>query len=264
MIGIFDSGVGGLTLVKKLLKLEPLIDFIYLGDTARIPYGMRSQKTVQRYSAECTDFLIEKGCDIIVVACNSATSLALPYLQEKYKDKHIIGVVIPGVEAALACTRNKKIGVVGTTGTINSGAYERELLKLNPDIQVYSQSCPLLVPLTEEGWGDHHITRTVVRTYMRKLKDVDIDTLILGCTHYPVIKKVFQQIMGRKVTIVNPGKEAAKNLIEYCERHAIPVSKTGLQQYFVTDQSERFLKIGQRFLKTKILKLELIQLKEME
>ena len=226
MIGIFDSGVGGLTLVKKLLKLEPDVDFIYLGDTARIPYGTRSQTTVQRYAVECTKFLIDKGCDMIVVACNSATSLALKHLQKTFPDKHIIGVIVPGVEEALRRTRNKKIGVVGTVATVNSGAYERELKKRDPDVQVFNQSCPLIVPLTEEGWGNHHITHKVVRIYLRPLKDVGVDTLILGCTHYPVIKKVFQQVMGRKVAIVNPGKEAAKMLIDYCARHNIKVLKT--------------------------------------
>ncbi len=180
MIGIFDSGVGGLTLVKKLLKLVPDVDFNYLGDTARIPYGTRSQETVQRYSVECTDFLLEKGCNVIVVACNSATSQALPFLQKKYKDVPILGVIVPGVEEALKVTKNRKIGVVGTTGTINSGSYERELKKLNPDIQVFNKSCPLLVPLTEEGWGEHNITRKVVLTYLRSLKEVGIDTMILG------------------------------------------------------------------------------------
>ena len=261
MIGIFDSGVGGLTLVKKLLKLVPDIDFHYLGDTARIPYGTRSQETVQRYSVECTDFLLEKGCDVIVVACNSATSLALPYLQKKYKDVPILGVVVPGVERALEVTKNNKIGVVGTTGTINSGAYERELKKINPDVEVHNQACPLLVPLTEEGWGDHFITRKVVRTYVRKLKDVGVDTLILGCTHYPVIKNVFTSIMGKKVTIVNPGKEAAKRLVEYFEKHdELEMRRNGKQHYYVTDQSERFQKIGERFLKTDMLKLEVVDL----
>jgi glutamate racemase len=260
MIGIFDSGIGGLTLVRKLLKVDSTLDFMYLGDTARTPYGTRSKETVTKFADECTRFLLSRGANIIVVACNTATAQSLPELQKAHPDIPIIGVIVPGVEKALGVTKNKRIGVVGTYGTIASGAYERELKKRN-DVEVFSIPCPLLVPITEEGWGDHAITRKVIKTYVRSFKDIHVDTVILGCTHYPVVKRVFQEILGKKIYVVNPSKEAALKLLEYLQEHPeIQVTHTGHHEYFVTDQTERFKTIGQRFLGTEMLNLDLVTL----
>lgn len=260
MIGIFDSGIGGLTLVRKLLKYDSSLDFSYLGDTARTPYGTRSAETVKLFSKQCTQFLIIKGAKIIVVACNTATARALPDLQKAYPDIPILGVIVPGVEKALQMTSNKRIGVVGTQGTIKSDAYARELKK-RENVEVISAPCPLLVPITEEGWGDHMITRKVVKTYIRPLKHANIDTLILGCTHYPVIKKIFQQLVGPKIHVVNPSKEATIKLLEYLENHPeLDISRNSNHQFFVTDESERFREIGQRFLGKEMFNLELVSI----
>ncbi|MFH1012472.1 MAG: glutamate racemase, partial [Candidatus Peregrinibacteria bacterium] len=202
MIGIFDSGFGGLTVMKEYLKKYPQFDYMYLGDQANMPYGSHSAEHVNKLVVQNVDFLVKKGCKLIIVACNTASADALRHVQDIYKGKPtILGVLVPAVEEALRATRFGNIGVIGTRGTIASGAYKRELHKYAPmlykpidkrahaEIRVYEQACPLLVPLVEEGMTDHAVTRMMLKNYLRPLKHAHVDTLILGCTHYPLLQK---------------------------------------------------------------------------
>ena len=252
MIGIFDSGIGGLTYIKELRRVLPQYDFIYLGDTARVPYGTRGPEIIQKYAEQDLQFLLEKKCELIIVACNTVSSVALRHLQQTYPKNKILGILIPAVERAIQVTRSSIIGVVGTTGTINSNAYRNEIHRVNPQAVVHQKACPLLVPLVEEGLLDKSpITRKVTKNYIRGLKDVHIDTLILGCTHYPMIEKTFQRLSGKRVTVINSSRAAAEALVDYLKRHPEieqRLTKNGTSQYFLTDVTDRFRHIGEKFL----------------
>jgi len=208
-IGIFDSGVGGLTVLHALLEVLPREDLVYLGDTGRHPYGTKSAETVTRYSIENVEFLAVKGLKLLVVACNSASAVALDALTARYAFP-VLGVIEPGARAAVASTRNGRIGVIGTDATIASGAYTRALRALRPTLEIYTRPCPLLVPLAEEGWLDGPVPRGVAETYLATLRKSGIDTLILGCTHYPLLKAVIAGVMGERVALVDSAEETAR------------------------------------------------------
>ncbi len=247
-IGIFDSGIGGLTVVRALRKLLPHEDLIYLGDTGRYPYGTKSADVVCRYSFENTEFLVDKGIKLLVVACNTSTAVALEALQRRY-DVPVIGVIDPGVQAAVKATRNRKVGVIATEGTIRSGAYTRGLRRVRPDLEIYTRACPLFVPLAEEGWVDNEVAELAARSYLGSLAQSGIDTLILGCTHYPLLKDVIRDTIGRAVRLIDSGVvTAAAVAAALDERRLRRNAAAGTGSYFVTDAPERFMKVGARFL----------------
>src|SRR5438477_6974025 len=207
-IGVFDSGIGGLTVVKALRELLPNEKIFYLGDTARVPYGSKSASTVERYRLEITEMLVREGVKTIVVACNSASAVALPKL-EKILSVPVVGVILPGAKAAVAATRNRHVGVIGTRATIKSGAYEQELRALNPDVRISVRACPLLVPLIEEGWLDDALTDRVIARYLEPLMHDGIDTLVLGCTHYPLLADAIARFLPEKVELVDSARNCA-------------------------------------------------------
>lgn len=245
-IGVFDSGIGGLTVLKEIIKLFPHEDTIYLGDTARVPYGTKSAETVTRYSLEITDFLIGKGIKLLVVACNTASAVALPALRDKHT-LPIIGVIEPGARKAVATTKTGKIGVIGTEGTIKSGAYEKAIKALAPYTEVVSKPCPLFVPLAEEGWTDNDVALAAAGRYLNDMKDVD--TLVLGCTHYPLLKGVISEVMGDNVKLIDSGEETALEVRRVLiEEGLLKSEEVGNRTFYVTDTPERFVKVGLRFL----------------
>ena len=270
MIGIFDSGIGGLTVMKEYLKKYPDFDYLYLGDQANAPYGPHSRERVETLTLRNIDFLVKKGCQLIIVACNTASADALRTAQQKYKSRPVIlGVIVPAVEEALKKSRFGNIGVIGTRGVIRSQAYERELKKygvlyapsdkrarpIEAGVKVYPQACPLLVPLIEEGLLNHPATRMILRNYLRPLKHAHIDTLILGCTHYPLLQKEIARMMGRQCLIISSAKAAADAIEPYFKAHPeLPkkLGKGGKRRYLTTDSPERFAEIGGRFLGEKI------------
>ncbi len=219
MIGIFDSGVGGLTVVKEILKNLPKYQLIYFGDTARLPYGTKGENFVKKYSAKITDWLLQKNAKIIVVACNTSSAWASDFLKRKYKNIKIFEVITPVIPDILTATKNKKIGIIGTPGTIKSGAYRKKLLEKDPSVKIFSQACPLLVPLVEEGLIDDKITFEIIKKYINPLKEEGIDVLVLGCTHYPLLETIIKKVMGPKVKIINPAKVVAKEIKEYLEKN---------------------------------------------
>jgi len=251
-IGVFDSGIGGLTVLHEIIDTLPRENTVYLGDTARAPYGSKSVETVLRYSFENCEFLVEKGVKLIVVACNTSSAIALQRLKDSLAIP-VIGVIEPGVRRALASTKNKKVGVIGTEATIQSGAYTRGLKAGQTDIEVYSRACPLFVPLVEEGWTDNAVVEMTVRAYLGSLKQSGIDTLILGCTHYPLLKKALRDYLGKDVRLVDSAEETAKEVAAALKRLQI-ANKSGKAShgFFVTDAPERFVKVGRRFLGDKV------------
>ncbi len=251
-IGIFDSGVGGLTVLHALLDALPHEHLVYLGDTGRHPYGIKSAETVTRYTIENVDFLIARGVKLVVVACNSASAVALETLEARYP-LPIVGVIGPGARAAVARTRSRCVGVIGTEATIASGAYTRALRALDPGLEIYTRSCPLLVPLAEEGWLDGPIPRGVVETYLATLRQSGIDTLVLGCTHYPLLKPVIAEVMGPEVALVDSATETAREVAALFEARALARGDgEGSTAFFVTDVPDRFIRIGQRFLGARV------------
>lgn len=252
-IGIFDSGVGGLTVVSQIQKMLPKEDLVYFGDTARVPYGTKSKETVTKFSVENVEFLMEHNVKLVVVACNTASSLSLNFLKRCFRVP-IIGVIESGAKGAVASTRNNRIGVIGTQGTISSSAYEKAVKKINPKIILFSQGCPLFVPLVEEGWLDKGVTREVASIYLSPLKRKRIDTLILGCTHYPLLKDVIGRILGKAVLLIDSAKEVAKEVKEVLDANGLLNDSGGGKKYrfFVSDEPDRFVKMGERFLKRRI------------
>jgi len=257
-IGIFDSGIGGLTVYKAIKSSMPDEKVIYLGDTARLPYGSKSPKTIKKFSEQNSHFLISKHVKIIVIACNSSSSYAESFLQEKL-DIPVIGVISPGSEAAVT-SGNKQIGVIGTSATISSGAYEKAILERISDAKVISRDCPLFVPLVEEGWIDHEVTKLVAQEYLLPLKDKGIKTLVLGCTHYPVLKKVIGNVMGESITLIDSAEVIAKkvkNILKdsgWINEHKNVIPE---DEFYVTDYPERFKRVGEIFLNRKIDKVRI-------
>lgn len=252
-IGIFDSGLGGLTVVKEIKRLLPEESLIYLGDTARVPYGTRSKEIVTNFAREDAEFLIKKDVKCIVIACNTASALAYKTLKKEISIP-IFNVIEPGAKKALQESRNKNIGVIGTRATISSKAYEKELVRGNKLVKVHSVPCPLFVPLIEEGETEGKMIQAVVEKYLRDLKKADIDTLILGCTHYPIIKNVIAGYMKDSMTYVNPESEVASQLKEYLTIHKLLSDGRNNKavNYYVTDINNRFVEVAEMFLGEKI------------
>lgn len=250
-IGIFDSGVGGLTVCRELLRCLPHEKLLYLGDTARVPYGTKSQATVVQYAFEAAEFLRGQGIKLLVVACNTASAVALPQLREKLK-LPVVGVLEPGARAAVA-DGGRRIGVLGTEGTINSGSYEQALFVLAPDAIVFSAACPLFVPLAEEGWADHLVTRQVAREYLAPLLSKKIDTLVLGCTHYPLLKEAIRTAAGPEVRLIDSAESTASEVVDLLQRDGLAAdSGKGSLLFYVTDVPTRFRRIGSDFLGTEL------------
>jgi glutamate racemase len=247
-IGVFDSGIGGLTVLHELMRELPHEHLIYLGDTGRSPYGTKSPDTVRRYSIENTEFLLEKGIKLLVVACNTASSVALDAMAERAAVP-VIGVIEPGAVEAVRISHNRRIGVIGTEATIASAAYTRALRQLADDIEIYTRPCPLFVPLAEEGWIDNEIARGAARLYLGSLRKSGIDTLVLGCTHYPLLSTVIAEVMGEKVKLVDSASSTARATREVLNHAGLARrSGAGSVSFFVTDVPDRFIKVGQRFL----------------
>jgi glutamate racemase len=251
-IGIFDSGVGGLTVLHAVLRALPHEHLIYLGDTGRYPYGSRSAEIVTRYALESADFLVERHLKLLVIACNTATAAALEALRG-HVPVPVIGVVDPGAIAAVAATRNGRVGVIGTEAVIGSGAYTRALRARRPTLEIFTRACPLFVPLAEEGWTEGAVARTVAETYLGSLARSGIDTLILGCTHYPLLKPLIAEVMGPEVTLVDSAEETAREVTARLEADgAARAAGPGSTSFFVTDAPDRFVRIGQRFLGARV------------
>ena len=248
-IGIFDSGVGGLTVVREILRQLPNENIIYLGDTARVPYGIKSAETIKRFSLENTRFLSSFGVKLIVVACNTAAAIALDVLKKEVKIP-VIGVIESGANAALRATKNGKIGIIGTETTIEGRSYERFIEKKSPLTRSFSQPCPLLVPLVEEGWLSHKVTRIVVREYLKGLSRESIDTLILGCTHYPMLTPLFRSEMGEAVSLIDSAKEVTYEIAAALrERKLMRKNREApYVKFYVSDAPERFARIKKLFL----------------
>jgi glutamate racemase len=269
MIGVFDSGYGGLTVLKAIRAKLPQYDYIYLGDNARCPYGDKSPQTIYRYSLEAVDFLFEKGARLVIIACNTASAQALRRLQREYlpacyPDRRILGVLIPAAEAAgKAGTGRLKVGVIGTRTTIASGAYEREIKKIDPAGRVFGQACPLLVPLVEEHLARTPAARPLLRYYLGKILKKDIDSLILGCTHYPLLYGEIRKIVPKRIKIINPPGIVADKLKEYIELHAelkLKRHARGRWQAYTTDDPARFKEFAKKFLNLDIGSISRIKL----
>ena len=248
-IGIFDSGIGGLTVVRQIHSLLPRENLVYLGDTARVPYGTKSPETVTRFACEDAAFLLKHDIKALVVACNSASAVALPKLEARFAIP-VFGVIIPGAIAAIEKTTTARIGVIGTAATIRSQAYSRAIAALNPVAQVHAQPCPLLVPLVEEGWQDHEVTSAILEEYLKPLLQEKIDTLVLGCTHYPILKEVIAQITGSGVTLVDSAESCAQYIHRELERLGLlnEQNKKSLLSLNVTDTNNRFTQLATQFL----------------
>lgn len=252
-IGIFDSGVGGLTVVDKMGQILPAEDLIYFGDTARVPYGTKSKETVTKFSVENVEFLMEHNVKLVIVACNTASSLSLEFLKRCFRVP-IIGVIEPGARQAVSATRNNRIGVIGTHATISSGAYERAVKRISQRHAVFTQACPLFVPLVEEGWVDKPVTRTIADIYLKPFKTKSIDTLIMGCTHYPILKDVIKKAAGPSVVLVDSAKEVAKEAKNILDAGGLLNSAKGKgkHKFFVSDEPARFVRMAETFLCKKI------------
>ncbi|QJA09732.1 glutamate racemase [Romboutsia sp. CE17] len=250
-IGVFDSGLGGLTVLKEIIKVLPNENIVYFGDTARVPYGPRSKETIIKYTFQAINFLISKNVKAIVIACNTATARCLKEAQNKY-DIPIIGVIEAGARTAAYSTKNKVVGVIGTEGTVSSKSYNVEIEKLDKEIKIISKACPLFVPITEEGWANTEVAYLTAKEYLQELLDQDIDSLVLGCTHYPILKRTIGKVVGEEIKLVNPAKETAKDLKDVLEENDILATMNGYQptyEYYVSDIPEKFVSIGQQFLK---------------
>ena len=248
-IGVFDSGIGGLTVVKALMQELPSESIVYFGDTARVPYGTKSKPTVVKFSLENVEFLLRFGVKCIVIACNTSSSWALPTLR-KYFKVPIVGVIRPGALAAVRQTRNKRVGVIGTNATIDSHAYEQAIQRIDPTVTVFSQRCPLFVPLVEEGWLNGAISRAVADRYLEPLKHHRIDTLILGCTHYPLLAQTIRRSLGSGVTLVDSAKQTAHEVRGVLMGHDALRERAAAPRYrfFVTDEPSHFHLLSRRFL----------------
>lgn len=242
-IGVFDSGVGGLTVAREIMRNLPKEDIVYFGDTARVPYGSKSKDNIIRYSRQIIHFLQTKGVKAIVIACNTASALALDTVKDEF-DIPIIGVVEPGARAALAVTENKKIGVIGTEATVRSSMYEKIIEGINPEVSVIGKACPLFVPLVEEGFKKHQVTDEIIDYYLASLKQSDIDALILGCTHYPLLRSKIKEYVGEKITLVNPAYETAmdlKRILQEMDMENPDIEGDhGSYSFYVSDAADKF------------------------
>ncbi|HQA10540.1 glutamate racemase [Zoogloea sp.] len=257
-IGVFDSGVGGLTVVRALMERLPLENIIYFGDTARVPYGVKSVATIEHFTGQITDYLLDQGVKMLIIACNTMAAVAEQQVKQKAGSIPVLDVIDAGARAAVAESTSRAIGVIGTPTTINSNAYARRMHALDPGVRVYSQACPLFVPLVEEGWLDHQVTRLTAQEYLKPVLAENVDTLVLGCTHYPLIKHLLQDVVGPNVSLVDSAitvaEQAARKLAEL--GIANPGDSLSTYNYTVTDIPLRFQTIGERFLGRSLGKVE--------
>jgi len=260
-IGIFDSGIGGLTVLKEIKNKFPRESTIYLGDTARVPYGIRSPETVTRYSFENTRFLFSKEVKMIVVACNTVSSVSLESIKNSVPVP-VIGVIEPGAKAAVAATKNKKIGVIGTEATIRSNSYTKAIMNIDNSIEVFGIACPLFVPLVEEGWTEGKIAEMIAQEYLLEIKRKGIDTLVLGCTHYPLLKGILAAVMGDSVRLIDSAIETVGE-IETILGDLSLLNRSGgniIREFYVTDSPEKFKTVGEKFLGEDIQHIQKIEL----
>ncbi|MBQ1965858.1 MAG: glutamate racemase [Clostridia bacterium] len=247
-IGVFDSGLGGLTAVRELMEILPGENIVYFGDTARVPYGTRSKETICQFAAQDLRFLLEQDLKAVLVACGTVSSVALPLLQGMTQIP-VIGVVNPTAAAACKATKNRKIGILGTSATVKSGSYQSAIAAIDPDISVVAQACPLFVPLVENGYLDGEITELAAKEYMKPLQDAGVDTVILGCTHYPLLKPVLSRLFGEGVTLIDSGREAALELANVLRQsNQLSAQSEGDRRYYVSDEISNFSHIAGMFL----------------
>lgn len=263
-IGVFDSGIGGLTVLKEVMEQLPGEDIIYFGDTARIPYGTRSKETVIKYFLQSVRFLLTKDIKAIIIACNTATALAMEEAQKVF-DIPIIGVIDPGSKAAVASTKNSSIGVIGTEGTINSQSYQRKMRRMLPRAEIIGISCPLFVPIVEEGWESTDVGYITAQKYLLELKEHNIDTLVLGCTHYPILRYTISKVLGQEVTLINPAYETAKEARIILKDKNLLSNKLdgGSYNYYVSDDPEKFKRIGGNILRKEIASVQKVNIENL-
>jgi glutamate racemase len=260
-IGIFDSGIGGLTVARAIYAALPGESTIYFGDTARVPYGPKSPETVRRYSREIAQWLVGQGVKLIVIACNTSTAHALRELQQE-TPVPVIGVIEPGARAAVAATAGGPVGVIGTAGTIASNAYARAINALAPDLQVEQRACPLFVPLVEEGWFEHPAARLVAEEYLASLRLARVDALVLGCTHYPLLKPLLAEVMGPGVRLIDSAEETARSVAEALASRQLdsPSGRPVYHRFVVSDDEPRFRQVGSRFIGERLQAAEVVAL----
>ena len=263
-VGIFDSGIGGLTVVRAVSRIMPNENIVYFGDTARVPYGGKSNDTVIEYTLQAANFLLRKNIKLLIVACNTASSVALKDLK-RFLTIPVIGMIEPGAKMALQESKRGVIGVIGTRATINNKAYSNELKKLNPRLKVYEKACPLFVPLAEEGWIDHKVTSLIAKEYLAEFSEKKIDSLILGCTHYPILKDVISRAVGKNVKLVDSGTPAARLVEDYLNGRGLRNQSVhqGESEFFVSDVPAKFKEIAERFLGRKISHIHKVELDEL-
>jgi len=272
MIGLFDSGLGGLTILNYFIKKLPQYDYVYLGDSARAPYGNKSDNLINTYTQQAVNFLFKEGCELLIIACNTASAKALRNIQQKHlpkrhSKKRVLGVVIPVAEKTAEVIKNSnhrcRIGIIGTRATIASGVYEEELNKASAKEKIYKQACPLLVPLVEEGWANRREAKMILRYYLRPLKDNKVNTLILACTHYPILYKQIKQIMGKQCRVLNSPEYVAEKLERYLLNHPEiekKLRKNKKRIFYTTDDAEKFKSQAEKFLSEKIKIIKKINL----
>jgi glutamate racemase len=260
-IGIFDSGIGGLTVARAVFERLPHESTIYFGDTARVPYGPKSPETVRRYSLEILDWLLKQGVKAVVIACNTSTAHALQALQDA-SPVPVVGVIEPGARAAVAAAAGRPIAVIGTAGTIASNAYKRAIEQRDPRAEVRQRACPLLVPIVEEGWFDHPAAELIAAEYLRPLEGSGVAALVLGCTHYPLLRPLLQKEMGAGVTLIDSGAETARALEEILRRAGLeaPAGAVATHRFAVSDDVARFLSVGARFIGERLSAAEIVPL----
>lgn len=260
-IGVFDSGIGGLTVVRSLMERLPFENIIYFGDTARVPYGIKSVDTINRYAAQITEFLIKKDVKLLIVACNTMAAVAHQAITD-LSPVPVLEVIDASARIAIKNTKSKSIGVIGTPATINSNAYARAIHLLDKEAKVFSQACPLFVPLVEEGWFDHQATRLIAQEYLKPVIAEQIDTLVLGCTHYPLLKPLLQEIMGKGVNLIDSAEAMADIAADLIDKQKIANKRGSLPNYvfYVSDVPYRFQTIGERFLGRTLGRVELVSL----
>ncbi|HKO95854.1 MAG TPA: glutamate racemase [Pyrinomonadaceae bacterium] len=268
-IGIFDSGVGGLTVYRALHERLPAEHFIYLGDTARVPYGTKSLSTVERYAIENAKFLAARGIKLLVVACNTASALALPAIRDAV-DVTVVGVIGPGARSATAATSGKKIAIIATEATVQSGAYSKAIARIDPNTEVIERACPLFVSLAEEGWADSEVARSVAHHYLGDFKNLGIASVVLGCTHYPILRNIISETVGHDVTLIDSGEATAAEVQSLLESNQLASTMPwrdmqerqlcdDLDHFYVTDAADRFAKVAERFLGTAPSILEAVE-----
>ncbi|MBI2047507.1 MAG: glutamate racemase [Parcubacteria group bacterium] len=254
-IGIFDSGFGGLHVLRSIIKTLPQYNYIYLGDTARMPYGVRPQNEIHEFAKQAIDFLFKNGCELVVFACYTASSGALRKIQQRYlsiqyPNKNVLGVLVPTIEEAVVVTKNKRIAVLATESTVSSGAFTRELIKLDPIVRVFEKACPLLVPIVERGEHNLKTTELILKTYLKPLISKKIDTLILGCTHYGILKRHIKKITGNSVRVINSADVVPEKLALYLNNHPEIDNALGKQKstrFYSTDLTPHFQNLGSQF-----------------